>query len=42
MQEKLESVSLSEVLDIYSELCSMVKSLEDKENELAESENSDK
>ena len=42
MQEKLEGVSLSEVLDIYDELCSMVKSLEDKENELTESENSDK
>ena len=42
MQEKLDGVALSEVLDIYDELCSMIKSLEDREKELAESDQSDK
>ncbi len=42
MQEKLDGVSLKEVLDIYNEICSMLKSLEDKEKELTESENNDK
>lgn len=39
MQEEFDKVSLNEVLDIYDEVSSMVKSLEDKEKELAESEN---
>lgn len=42
MQEKLDGVSLKEVLDIYNEICSMIKSLEDKEKELMESDNNDK
>ena len=42
MQDKLDGVSLKEVLDIYNELCSMIKSLEDKEKELTESDESDK
>ena len=42
MQEKLDGVSLKEVLDIYNEICSIIKSLEDKEKELMESENNDK
>ena len=29
MQEKLDSIEIGEVLDIYNELCSMIKSLED-------------
>lgn len=41
MQEKLDSISLKEVLDIYNEICSMIKSLEDREKELAESESND-
>ena len=41
MQEKLDSISLKEILDIYNELCAMVKSLEDREKEIAESENND-
>ena len=42
MQEKLDGIDIGEVLDIYNELCSMIKSLEDKEKELLESENNDK
>ena len=42
MQEELDKVSLDEVLDIYKEISSMYKSLEDKEKEIAESENNDK
>ena len=42
MQEKLDGVALAEVLDIYNEICTMVKSLEDKEKEIAESDNNDK
>ena len=41
MQEKFDSISLKEVLDIYNELCTMIKALEDKEKELTESENND-
>ena len=40
-QEKYDKVSLSEVLDIYNEVSSMIKSLEDREKELAESESND-
>ncbi len=42
MQEKLDGVALSEVLDIYGEISSMLKSLNDKEKEIAESDNNDK
>ena len=42
MQEDLDNVSLEEILDIYKEISAMVKSLEDKEKEIAESENNDK
>ena len=42
MQEELEQVSLQEVLNIYNEVSSMVKSLEDKEKELLESEENDR
>lgn len=42
MQEKLDGIALDEVLDVYNEVSSMVKSLEDREKELAESENNDK
>lgn len=39
MQEELDSISLSEVISIYNEVSSMVKSLEEKENALLESDN---
>ena len=42
MNEQLDKVSLSEVLEIYTTVSSMVKSLEDKEKEVAESDKSDK
>ncbi len=42
MQEELDKVSLDEVLEIYNEISSMCKSLEDKDKELSESENNDK
>ena len=42
MQEELDKVSLDEVLDIYKEISAMYKSLEDKEKEIAESEENDK
>ena len=42
MEEKLDGVALSEVLDIYNELTSMIKSLEEREKALTESEDSDK
>lgn len=38
MQENLDTVSLSELISIYNEISSMVKSLEEKENALLESE----
>ena len=41
MQEEFDKVSLDEVLEIYETVSGMVKSLEDKEKELAESENND-
>ena len=41
MQDKLDQVALSEVLDIYKEISSMIKSLEDKEKQIAESEKND-
>lgn len=41
MQDKLDQIALSEVLDIYKEISSMIKSLEDKEKQIAESENND-
>ena len=40
-QEKYDKITLSEVLDVYSEVSSMIKSLEDREKELTESENND-
>ena len=42
MQEELDKVSLAEVLNVYKEISSMLKSLEDKEKEIAESDNNDK
>ncbi len=41
MQEKLEEIALSEVLDIYKEINSMLKSLEDREKQIMESEKND-
>ena len=41
MTDKLDQIALSEVLDIYKEISSMLKSLEDKEKQIAESENND-
>ena len=38
MTEKLDQVSLSEVIDIFNEVSTMVKSLQDKEK-AAEGEN---
>ena len=38
-QELFDKLSLKEVLEIYEETSSMIKSLEDREKELAESEN---
>ena len=38
-QERYDKISLGEVLDIYNEISSMIKSLEDREKALAESEN---
>ena len=40
-QELFDKVSLNEIIDIYNETSSMIKSLEDREKELAESENND-
>ena len=37
MQEELDTVSLSDVIGIYKEISSMVKSLEDKEKAIEES-----
>ena len=39
MQKELDKVSLAEVLDIYNVISGMLKSLEDKEKEITESEN---
>lgn len=41
MQDELNNIPLSEVLDIYKEISSMLKSLEDKEKQITESENND-
>jgi hypothetical protein len=41
MEDKLNQVALSEVLNIYKEISSMLKSLEDREKQIAESENND-
>jgi hypothetical protein len=41
MQDKLDQVALSEILDIYKEISSMLKSLEDREKQIAESEKND-
>ena len=41
MTENLDKVSLEEVLDIYNELGIMIKSLQDDENNIAESEKND-
>ncbi len=38
MTEKLDNIPLDEVLEIYNEISSMLKSLEDKKKELTESE----
>lgn len=38
MQDKLDQIPLSEVLDIYKEISTMVKSLEEKEKQAVESE----
>ena len=40
-QELFDKVPLKEVIDIYNETCAMIKSLDDREKELAESENND-
>ena len=37
-QELFDKVPLSEILDVYSEMSSMIKSLDDREKQLAESE----
>ncbi len=37
-QELFDKVPLNEILDIYSEISSMIKSLDDREKQLAESE----
>ncbi len=38
MQESLDTISLSELISVYNEISSMVKSLEEKPNALLESE----
>ena len=38
MQESLDTISLSLLISVYKEISSMVKSLEEKENALLESE----
>ena len=40
-QELFDKLSLEEVLELYNETSSMIKSLEDREKELVESENND-
>ncbi len=39
MQEKLDTVSLSEVINIYNEISNMIKTLEERENSFMESDN---
>lgn len=41
MEDKLNQVALSEVLNIYKEISMMLKSLEDREKQIAESEKND-
>lgn len=41
MQDKLNQIALSEILDVYKEISSMLKSLEDREKQIAESEKND-
>ena len=41
MQDKLDKIALSEVLNIYKEISSMLKSLEEREKQIAESEKND-
>ncbi len=41
MQDELNNIALQEVLDVYKEINSMLKSLTDKEKQIAESENND-
>ncbi len=38
-QEMYDKIPLGAVLDVYNEVSSMIKSLEDREKELAESDN---
>ena len=38
MQEKLDTVSLSEVINIYNEISNMIKTLEERENSFMESD----
>lgn len=38
MQDELDTVSLSEVISIYNEISNMIKSLEDREKALMESD----
>ena len=39
MQEKLDMVSLSELISIYYEISNMIKTLEERENSYMESDN---
>lgn len=41
MEDKLNQIPLSEVLDIYKEITSMIKSLNDREKQIVESEKND-
>ncbi len=38
MQEKLDTVSLSELISIYNEISNMLKTLEERENSFMESD----
>jgi len=39
MQDKLDTISLSEVLSIYTEISNMIKTLEEREKSFMESDN---
>ena len=41
MEDKLNQIPLKEVLDVYKEITSMIKSLEDREKQIMESEKND-
>lgn len=41
MEDKLNQIPLSEVLDIYKEITTMIKSLNDREKQIVESETND-